>query len=41
MMFYGKWCKSRGKDTTYLATFWGGGLFALSTALTRWVIVRV
>ena len=40
MMFYGRWQTSLGKQTTYLATFWGGGLFAFSMALTRWLLVR-
>lgn len=39
MLAYGKYRRSRGRETTYLATFWGGGLFAFTTALVRWLIV--
>lgn len=40
MKYYGRWQTARGKATTYLATFWGGGLFAFSMALARWLLVR-
>ena len=39
MMFYGRWRIASGKRTTYLATFWGGSLFAFFMALTRWMLV--
>jgi hypothetical protein len=41
MMFYGNWRTSRGKHTTFLATFWGGSLFAFAMALTRWILVQI
>jgi hypothetical protein len=39
MMAYGKYRQSKGRETTYLATFWGGGLFAFTTAIVRWWMV--
>jgi peptidoglycan/LPS O-acetylase OafA/YrhL len=39
MMAYGKHRHSKGRETTYLATFWGGGLFAFTTAFVRWWMV--
>lgn len=39
MYLYGSWRKSRGGNPTYLATFWGGGLFALAMSVVRWHMV--
>jgi len=41
MMLYGRWRIRRGGHPTYLATFWGGGLFAFSMSLTRWFLVEI
>jgi hypothetical protein len=32
---YGEWRESRGSTRSYLATFWGGALFAFGMALVR------
>jgi hypothetical protein len=32
--------RKAGKDTTVLATFWGGSLFAFSAAVTRFLLIR-
>jgi hypothetical protein len=39
MMQYGKWRQSKGGNPSYLATFWGGALFASFMALTRWLMI--
>jgi hypothetical protein len=39
MHFYGSWLHEKGRETTLLATFWGGGLFAFCLALVRWLMV--
>ncbi|HHC25222.1 MAG TPA: hypothetical protein ENK58_07415 [Desulfobacterales bacterium] len=39
MHAFGKWRRSRGCETSFLATFWGGALFAFSMAVTRWIMV--
>lgn len=39
MQEYGTWSASRGREPSYLATFWGGALFAFAMAGTRrWII---
>ena len=32
--------RKAGKDTTILATFWGGSMFAFSAAVTRFLLIR-
>ena len=39
MEVYGRWCDQRGRARSYVASFWGGGLFALSMALVRFMWV--
>jgi cell division protein FtsW (lipid II flippase) len=39
MQFHGERRRKQGKQTTHLATFWGGALFALSFAGTRLAIL--
>ena len=39
MQFFGSWKRRHGRDSSWLATFWGGALFAFSTALARWIAV--
>ena len=39
MKTFGDWRRSRGREPTTLATFWGGALFAFSMALVRWLRV--
>jgi hypothetical protein len=36
---YGRWRTSRGGHPSYVATFWGGALFAFSMALMRFMLV--
>jgi hypothetical protein len=36
MQLFGRWRRRQGSNPTYLATFWGGGLFAFAMALARW-----
>ena len=36
---YGRWKEDRGRVRSYLATFWGGALFAFGMALVRFVWV--
>ena len=36
---YGQWREERGASRSYLATFWGGALFAFSMALVRFLWV--
>jgi hypothetical protein len=40
MEYYGRWRESRGRSRSYLATFWGGGLFALGMASVRFFMTR-
>jgi hypothetical protein len=40
MHAYGSWRTRQAKDHSWLATFWGGALFAFSIALVRWTIVN-
>ena len=35
----GKWRRRLGGRPTYLATFWGGALFAFAAALVRWLTI--
>ena len=35
----GRWQQGRGRPRSYLATFWGAGLFALSAAAVRFWLV--
>ena len=39
MELYGRWREGRGEARTYISTFWGGGLFALSMATVRFLCV--
>lgn len=41
MEYYGRWRVSRGGSPSRLATFWGGALFALAMAVTRFLLLRV
>ena len=36
---YGQWREDRGGSRSYIATFWGGALFAFSMALVRFLWV--
>ena len=39
MQGYGSWAAGRGKEPSYLATFWGGALFAFALSFTRrWLV---
>ena len=40
MHVYGDWRWRRGGRGSYLATFWGGSLFALAIAAVRFAVVR-
>lgn len=40
MRWYGKWRRSRKAESTFLATFAGGALFAFGMASVRWVVLR-
>jgi uncharacterized protein YacL len=37
MRAFGNWREKNGHQPTVLASFWGGALFAFSTALVRWL----
>ena len=39
MSAYGRWKERRGSERSFLASFWGGALFAFSMALVRFVWV--
>ena len=39
MQAYGSWRHRRGRETSWLATFWGGALLGFAIALARWVAV--
>ena len=39
MHFFGSWRRGRGHDTSYLATFWGGALFAFGLTFVRFILV--
>lgn len=39
MKIFGDWRRRRGGDPSFLATFWGGALFAFSFALVRWLMI--
>ncbi len=36
---YGEWVEARGGTRSFIATFWGGALFAFGMALVRFVWV--
>lgn len=40
MEYYGRWIEKRTGTRTYLATFWGGALFAFGMALVRFLMTR-
>ena len=40
MEYYGRWRERRGKSRSFLATYWGGALFALGMASVRFVMTR-
>jgi hypothetical protein len=40
MEYYGRWRESRGKSRSFLATYWGGGLFAFGMASVRFLMTR-
>ena len=39
MEAYGRWRTRRGGHPSYVATFWGGALFAFTMALVRFLLV--
>jgi hypothetical protein len=39
MHSYGQWRNRRGGDHSYVATFWGGAIFALNMAVVRFMLV--
>ena len=39
MYSYGQWRDRRGGDHSYVATFWGGAIFALNMAVVRFMLV--
>jgi hypothetical protein len=39
MQFYGSWRRRHTRSSSWLATFWGGALFAFSIAFVRWIAV--
>ncbi len=39
MQEYGAWSARRGREPSYLATFWGGALFAFALAGTRRLVI--
>jgi hypothetical protein len=39
MEWYGGWRERQGRERFFLATFWGGALFALGMAVVRYLIV--
>ena len=39
MEIHGRWRERHGMSRSYLATFWGGGLFAFGMAAARFVMV--
>ena len=40
MEYYGRWRERRGRSRSFLATYWGGGLFALGMASIRFLMTR-
>jgi hypothetical protein len=40
MHWFGVWRKERGSYPSLLATFWGGALFGLSTAMARFLVIQ-
>ena len=39
MHAFGSWRRARGGDPTYLASFWGGAVFAFAMSAVRWALV--
>jgi hypothetical protein len=39
LYFFGEWRRGTGHEPSRLATWWGGGLFAFSMAVVRWLMV--
>ena len=39
MQFFGSWLRRNAHERSWFATFWGGALFALSTAFVRLLLV--
>jgi hypothetical protein len=39
MQFFGSWQRRHARDSSWLATFWGGALFGFSIAFVRWIAV--
>lgn len=39
MSVYGRWKERRGRERSFLASFWGGALFAFGMALVRFIWV--
>ena len=37
--FFGSWQRRHARECSWLATFWGGGIFAFSIAFVRWIAV--
>ena len=37
--FYGSWQRRHARDSSWLATFWGGSLLAFSIAFVRWMAI--
>lgn len=40
MHYFGRWRRGRGREPTWLASFWGGALFAFSTSMARFLAVH-
>ncbi len=40
MYYFGNWRRKKGTQTTIIATFWGGAIFAFVVALTRLIITN-
>jgi hypothetical protein len=39
MQFFGSWLRRNARESSWFSTFWGGALFAFSTAFVRWHLV--
>jgi hypothetical protein len=37
---WGEWRESRGTERSFVATFWGGALFAFAMALVRFLLLE-
>ncbi|MCI0707868.1 MAG: hypothetical protein L0Y80_10675 [Ignavibacteriae bacterium] len=40
MHYVGEWKKERGKQTSTIATFWGGAIFAFGSSLIRFLAMK-